>query len=118
METALKVLFSAAIQSRSLPFSGLTRPTASFPPPSWIDGYFEATKLARLCVGDRVEAKLLGFRAPIIGRIGTVTRGISVSDATPSTQGLPNVNAVYTWCALPSAYRFAYTSRGFRRVFR
>jgi multidrug resistance efflux pump len=66
----------------------------------WIDGYFEETKLAKLCVGDRVEAKLLGFPTPIIGRIDTVTRGISVSDATPSIQGLPNVNAVYTWVRL------------------
>jgi multidrug resistance efflux pump len=66
----------------------------------WIDGYFEETKLARLCVGDQVEARLLGFREPIIGRIESVTRGISVSDATPSIQGLPNVNAVYTWVRL------------------
>jgi multidrug resistance efflux pump len=66
----------------------------------WIDGYFEETKLARLCVGDKVEAKLLGFSAPITGVIETVTRGISVSDATPSIQGLPNVDAVYTWVRL------------------
>jgi RND family efflux transporter MFP subunit len=26
----------------------------------WIDGYFEETKLARICIGDRVEAKLMG----------------------------------------------------------
>src|SRR5262249_30663434 len=26
----------------------------------WIDGYFEETKLARVCIGDRVEAKLMG----------------------------------------------------------
>jgi multidrug resistance efflux pump len=66
----------------------------------WVDGYFEETKLARLCVGDRVEAKLMGYDKPIIGQIDTVTRGISVSDATPSTQGLPNVNAIYTWVRL------------------
>jgi multidrug resistance efflux pump len=66
----------------------------------WIDGYFEETKLARLCVGDRVEARLMGYDAPILGRVETVTRGISVSDATPSTQGLPGVNAVYTWVRL------------------
>jgi multidrug resistance efflux pump len=66
----------------------------------WIDGYFEETKLARLCVGDRVEARLMGYRTPVMGRIDTVTRGISVSDASPSTQGLPNVNPVYTWVRL------------------
>ena len=66
----------------------------------WIDGYFEETKLARLCVGDRAEAKLMGYSAPIIGHIATVTRGVSVSNATAATQGLPNVDPVYTWVRL------------------
>ena len=66
----------------------------------WIDGYFEETKLARLCEGDRVEAKLMGYAAPITGHIATVTRGISVSNAAASTQGLPNVDPVYTWVRL------------------
>ena len=66
----------------------------------WIDGYFEETKLARICVGDRVQAKLMGYAQPITGHIATVTRGISVSNAGTSTQGLPNVDAVYTWVRL------------------
>jgi RND family efflux transporter MFP subunit len=66
----------------------------------WVDGYFEETKLARLCVGDRAEAKLMGYSAPIVGHISTVTRGISVSNAAASTQGLPNVDPVYTWVRL------------------
>jgi RND family efflux transporter MFP subunit len=66
----------------------------------WVDGYFEETKLARLCVGDRAEAKLMGYSAPIIGHVATVTRGVSVSNAAPSTQGLPNVDPVYTWVRL------------------
>jgi RND family efflux transporter MFP subunit len=66
----------------------------------WVDGYFEETKLARLCVGDRAEAKLLGYPAPIAGHIATVTRGVSVSNAAASTQGLPNVDPVYTWVRL------------------
>jgi multidrug resistance efflux pump len=66
----------------------------------WVDGYFEETKLARLCVGDRAEAKLMGYSAPIIGHIATITRGISVSNAAASTQGLPNVDPVYTWVRL------------------
>ena len=69
----------------------------------WVDGYFEETKLARLCVGDRAEAKLMGYSAPIIGHIATVTRGISVSNAAASTQGLPNVDPVYTWVRLGAA---------------
>jgi multidrug resistance efflux pump len=66
----------------------------------WVDGYFEETKLARLCVGDRAEAKLMGYSAPIMGHIVTLTRGVSVSNATAATQGLPNVDPVYTWVRL------------------
>src|SRR5258708_9692463 len=56
--------------------------------------------MAHVCIGDRAEAALMGYRDPIVGRIQTVTRGISVSNATPSTQGLPNVDPVYTWARL------------------
>src|SRR6202043_3359235 len=66
----------------------------------WIDGYFEETKMAHVCIGDRAEAALMGYRDPIVGQVQTVTRGISASNATPSTQGLPNVNPVYTWVRL------------------
>jgi len=66
----------------------------------WIDGYFEETKLARICVGDAVEAKLLGYADPIVGHVDTITRGISVANAQPGTQGLPNVNPIYTWVRL------------------
>jgi multidrug resistance efflux pump len=66
----------------------------------WVDGYFEETKLARLCVGDRAEVKLMGYSDPIIGHIATVTRGVSVSNAAAATQGLPNVDPVYTWVRL------------------
>src|SRR4029077_9831125 len=66
----------------------------------WIDGYFEETKMAHVCIGDRAEAKLMGYRDPIVGQVETVTRGISVANAAPSTQGLPNVNPVYTWVRL------------------
>ena len=66
----------------------------------WIDGYFEETKMAHVCIGDRAEAELMGYRDPIIGRVESVTRGISVSNAAPSTQGLPNVDPVYTWVRL------------------
>ena len=66
----------------------------------WIDGYFEETKMAHICIGDRAEAQLMGYRDPVIGRVETVTRGISVSNAAPSTQGLPNVDPVYTWVRL------------------
>ncbi|QIO31859.1 HlyD family secretion protein [Bradyrhizobium sp. 1(2017)] len=66
----------------------------------WIDGYFEETKMARVCVGDRVEAQLVGYSRPILGHVKTVTRGISASNAAAGTQGLPNVDPIYTWVRL------------------
>jgi multidrug resistance efflux pump len=66
----------------------------------WIDGYFEETKMARVCVGDRVEAKLMGYAQPILGHVATVTRGIGVSNAAAGVQGLPSVDPVYTWVRL------------------
>jgi multidrug resistance efflux pump len=66
----------------------------------WIDGYFEETKLARACIGDRIEAKLMGYAQPVLGHVASVARGINVSDAAAGVQGLPNVNPVFTWVRL------------------
>jgi RND family efflux transporter MFP subunit len=66
----------------------------------WVDGYFDETKLARVCVGDRAEAKLIGYSTPITGYVTTITRGVSVSNAATGAQGLPNVDPVYTWVRL------------------
>src|SRR5260370_14711333 len=56
--------------------------------------------MRHVCVGDRAEAALMGYRDPIVGRVQTVTRGISVANAAPSTQGLPGVDPIYTWIRL------------------
>ena len=66
----------------------------------WVDGYFEETKLARVCIGARAEAQLIGYSMPITGYVTTITRGVSVSNATTGAQGLPNVDPVYTWVRL------------------
>jgi multidrug resistance efflux pump len=66
----------------------------------WVDGYFEETKMAGVCVGDRAEAQLMGYAQPILGHVKTVTRGVSVSNAAPGTQGLPNVDPIYSWVRL------------------
>jgi hypothetical protein len=66
----------------------------------WVDGYFEETKMARVCVGDRADVQLVGYEQPIRGHVKTVTRGISVSNAASGTQGLPNVDPIYTWVRL------------------
>jgi RND family efflux transporter MFP subunit len=66
----------------------------------WIDAYFEETKLANIHVGDPVEATLLGFQTPINGKIESITGGISAANAASSTQGLPNVDPIFTWVRL------------------
>jgi multidrug resistance efflux pump len=66
----------------------------------WIDAYFEETKLANVHVGDVVEATLLGYETPLRGTIESVTGGISAANATSSTQGLPNVDPIFTWVRL------------------
>jgi len=66
----------------------------------WIDGYFEETKLSQICLGDKAEAKLMSYPVPITGHVETITRGISVSNAEAGTQGLPNVDPIYTWVRL------------------
>jgi RND family efflux transporter MFP subunit len=66
----------------------------------WVDGYFEETKLAQVCIGNRAEVKLMGYSTPIIGHVTTITRGVSVSNAAAGAQGLPSVDPVYTWVRL------------------
>jgi multidrug resistance efflux pump len=66
----------------------------------WIDAYFEETKLVNVNVGDDVEATLLGYEVPIKGRIESITGGISAANAASSTQGLPNVDPIFTWVRL------------------
>jgi multidrug resistance efflux pump len=66
----------------------------------WIDGYFEETKMAHIHVGDTVSAQLLGYDPIIRGRVESITLGISIANAAPSTQGLPSVDPVYTWVRL------------------
>lgn len=66
----------------------------------WIDGYFEETKMAHIHVGDPVSAELLGYDPLVRGRVESITLGISIANAAPSTQGLPSVDPVYTWVRL------------------
>jgi RND family efflux transporter MFP subunit len=66
----------------------------------WIDGYFEETKMANIHVGDTADIALMGYGPHLHGTVSSVTLGISTENAAPSTQGLPNVNPVYTWVRL------------------
>ena len=66
----------------------------------WITGYFEETKLGSFKIGDPVRAELMGYGQTIDGHVESITRGISTANASVSTQGLPSVDAVYTWVRL------------------
>src|ERR1700720_3005381 len=66
----------------------------------WVAGYFEETKLGSFQVGDAAEVDLMGFKDKLAGHVESITRGISSPNATVSTQGLPAVEAVYTWVRL------------------
>ncbi len=66
----------------------------------WVAGYFEETKLGSFQVGDATQVNLIGFDEPLTGHVEGITRGISSPNATVSTQGLPSVEAVYTWVRL------------------
>src|ERR1700720_4605096 len=66
----------------------------------WVNGYFEETKLGSFQVGDAAEVDLMGFKDKLAGHVESITRGISSPNATVSTQGLPAVEAVYTWVRL------------------
>jgi len=66
----------------------------------WVSGYFEETKMGGIAVGDPVRIELMGYSTPLTGHVDSITRGISTANATASTQGLPSVQAVYTWVRL------------------
>jgi multidrug resistance efflux pump len=66
----------------------------------WVDAYFEETQLASMQEGDPAEIKLMSYRQIVRGRVGSVARGINVSNAQPDQQGLATVNPVFTWVRL------------------
>jgi multidrug resistance efflux pump len=67
----------------------------------WVEGYFEETQLARIAIGDRATAVLLGYPVrALTGHVSGIGHGITVSDAAAGVQGLPAVNPVFTWVRL------------------
>jgi multidrug resistance efflux pump len=66
----------------------------------WIDGYFEETNLGSIRVGDPASIKLMGYQQIVRGHVGSIARGINVSNAQPNGQGLATVNPIFTWVRL------------------
>jgi len=66
----------------------------------WIDAYFEETQLASIRKGDPARIRLMGYKEILHGEVGSVSRGITVSNARPDLQGLATVNPIFTWVRL------------------
>ena len=66
----------------------------------WVDGYFEENDLGSIQVGDPASVKLMGYKQIIRGHVGSIARGINVSNAQPNGQGLATVNPIFTWVRL------------------
>jgi multidrug resistance efflux pump len=66
----------------------------------WIDAYFEETALGRIHEGDAATIKLMGYSAPLRGRVEGLSRGINVPNATPDASGLASVNPIFTFVRL------------------
>ena len=66
----------------------------------WVTGYFEETKLSAMRIGDRVNIRLMGQQALLHGHIASFGRGISDSNQSSDNQGLPSVEATFSWIRL------------------
>ena len=66
----------------------------------WIDGYFEENNLRQIHQGDPSRIKLMGYDQVIRGHVGSIARGINVSNAQPNGQGLAAVSPIFTWVRL------------------
>jgi multidrug resistance efflux pump len=86
----------------------------------WVDAYFEETQLASIKEGDPAKIKLMGYSQIVQGEVGSVARGINVSNAQPDQQGLATVNPIFTWVRLaqrvPVRIRINQSSDGVRLV--
>jgi multidrug resistance efflux pump len=66
----------------------------------WVDAYFEETQLASIHEGAPAKVKLMSFSQIVQGEVGSVARGINVSNAQSNQQGLATVNPIFTWVRL------------------
>jgi multidrug resistance efflux pump len=66
----------------------------------WVDGYFEESNLDSIHESDPASIKLMGYSQVLHGHVGSIARGINVSNAQPNGQGLATVNPIFTWVRL------------------
>jgi multidrug resistance efflux pump len=67
----------------------------------YIYAYFEETQLRNIRVNANARAILMGYPGtPLFARVESIGRGITDTDASPDSQGLPQVNPIFTWVRL------------------
>ena len=66
----------------------------------YVAGYFEETKLRRICVGDPVRVRLMGAAADLSGQVASIAPGIEDRERTDSSRLLANVNPTFSWVRL------------------
>ncbi|SDT95274.1 RND family efflux transporter, MFP subunit [Verrucomicrobium sp. GAS474] len=66
----------------------------------YVVGYFEETKLRRIRDRARVAIHLMQGGPGLDGHVEGVSRGITDLNAAPASEGLANVNPVFTWVRL------------------
>src|ERR1700689_1128902 len=77
-----------------------TRSRSSTPIPSGSTHILRKRNLPPCYEGDPVEIKLMSYRQIVRGKVGSVARGINVSNAQPNQQGLATVNPIFPWVRL------------------
>jgi len=66
----------------------------------FILGYFEETKLPRIHEGDFAHIRLMGWRPELSGHVEGIARGIADTNSDVDSEGLANVNPIFTWVRL------------------
>jgi RND family efflux transporter MFP subunit len=67
---------------------------------TYVDGYFEETKLSRIHVGDRATVELVGDPQRLQGHVASIAPGIEDRERSASGDLLPNVNPTFSWVRL------------------
>ncbi|MDG2534246.1 efflux RND transporter periplasmic adaptor subunit [Sphingomonas sp. HITSZ_GF] len=65
-----------------------------------IEGYFEETKLALVCIGAPVQVRLMGESTDLTGHVDSVAYGINDSTRSDSGNLLPTVQPTFSWVRL------------------
>jgi multidrug resistance efflux pump len=66
----------------------------------YVAGYFEETKLRHINKGDKVSIRLMGYDAPLEGRVAGIARAITDRDNALGSDLIANVNPTFNWVRL------------------